>query len=137
MPIGITEDHEALRESAREMLATHCPAGAARAALEATAEELPAYWAPAADLGWFGLHVPEEYGGAGFGLLELAVVVEELGRSVAPGPFLPTVHASRCSRSKAVRSPRSCCPAWSTARPSATVALGATQGPGDRRPRWA
>jgi alkylation response protein AidB-like acyl-CoA dehydrogenase len=94
MPIGITEDHEALRESAREMLGRHCAPAVPRAALEAATEELPPYWQAAADLGWFGLHVAEEYGGAGYGLLELAVVVEELGRSVAPGPVLPTLHAS-------------------------------------------
>ena len=94
MPIGITEDHEALRESAREMLARHCPPAAPRAAMEAEAEEMPAYWRAAADLGWFGLHVGEEHGGAGYGLLELAVVVEELGRSIAPGGFVPTVHAA-------------------------------------------
>jgi alkylation response protein AidB-like acyl-CoA dehydrogenase len=44
-------------------------------------------------LGWLGLHVPEHYGGQGFGLLELLVVVEELGRVVAPGPFVPTAVA--------------------------------------------
>ena len=45
-------------------------------------------------LGWLGLHLPEERGGSGFGLPELVVVVEELGRAVAPGPFVPTVIAS-------------------------------------------
>ncbi len=47
-----------------------------------------------AQLGWLGLHLPEEYGGSGYGLPELVVVVEELGRAVAPGPFVPTVIAS-------------------------------------------
>ena len=47
-----------------------------------------------ADLGWLGIHLPEEYGGSGAGLLELVVVLDELGRQVAPGPFLPTVLAS-------------------------------------------
>ncbi len=45
-------------------------------------------------LGWLGLHVPEAHGGSGYGLEELVVVVEELGRAVAPGPFVPTVIAS-------------------------------------------
>ena len=44
--------------------------------------------------GWLGLHLPEEHGGSGYGLEELVVVVEELGRAVAPGPFVPTVIAS-------------------------------------------
>src|SRR6185437_8069839 len=46
--------------------------------------------------GWLGLHLPEERGGSGFGLPELVVVVEELGRGIAPGPFVPTVIASAC-----------------------------------------
>ena len=49
-------------------------------------EALPAFWAELADLGWLGLHMPEEHGGSGYGLEELVVVVEELGRAVAPGP---------------------------------------------------
>ena len=47
-----------------------------------------------AELGWLGIHLPEEHGGAGAGLSELVVVLDELGRQVAPGPFLPTVLAS-------------------------------------------
>ena len=47
-----------------------------------------------ADLGWLGIHLPEAHGGAGAGLGELVVVLDEIGRQVAPGPFLPTVLAS-------------------------------------------
>ncbi|MCU1400673.1 MAG: acyl-CoA dehydrogenase protein, partial [Acidimicrobiales bacterium] len=47
-----------------------------------------------AGLGWLGLHIAEADGGSGYGLEELVVVVEELGRAVAPGPFVPTVIAS-------------------------------------------
>ena len=47
-----------------------------------------------AELGWLGIHLPEEHGGAGAGLDELVVVLDEIGRQVAPGPFLPTVLAS-------------------------------------------
>ena len=50
------------------------------------------------DLGWLGLHVPEEHGGSGFGLPELVVVVEELGRAVAPGPFVPDGDRQRGAR---------------------------------------
>ena len=52
----------------------------------------------AAALGWLGLHVPEEFGGSGYGLEELVVVVEELGRGLAPGAFVPTVVASARAR---------------------------------------
>ncbi len=47
-----------------------------------------------AELGWLGLHIDEAHGGSGFSLAELVVVVEQLGRSIAPGPFVPTVVAS-------------------------------------------
>ena len=46
------------------------------------------------ELGWLGFHLPEDVGGQGYGLAELAVVIEMLGTVVAPGPFLPTVWAS-------------------------------------------
>ncbi len=51
-------------------------------------------WSAAAQLGWHGLAIPEEYGGSGFGLSELAVVLEAQGRELCPGPFLPTVAAA-------------------------------------------
>ncbi len=57
-------------------------------------ETLPPFWQGLADQGWLGLHIAEEHGGQGGGLLELAVVVEEMARAVAPGPFLSTVLAS-------------------------------------------
>jgi alkylation response protein AidB-like acyl-CoA dehydrogenase len=94
MSIAITEDHKALAETASEFLAKRDARGAARALLEATAEELPAFWKDLCDLGWQGLHLPEEHGGSGYTLEELVVVVEELGRLVAPGPFVPSVIAS-------------------------------------------
>ncbi len=55
---------------------------------------MPPFWDDLASLGWLGLHLPEAVGGSGYGLPELAVVLEELGRACAPGPFLPTVLAS-------------------------------------------
>ncbi len=94
MPIAITEDHRALGQTASDFLAKRDARGAARALLEAETEGLPPFWGDLAALGWLGLHLPEAQGGSGFGLPELVVVVEELGRAVAPGPFVPTVIAS-------------------------------------------
>jgi alkylation response protein AidB-like acyl-CoA dehydrogenase len=94
MAIAITEDHRALAETASDFLAKHDSRGAARTLLEAEKEELPPFWADLASLGWLGLHLPESMGGSGYGLPELIVVVEELGRAVTPGPFVPTVIAS-------------------------------------------
>ncbi len=94
MAIAITEDHRALGQTASDFLAKHDSRGAARALLEAEKEPLPPFWGDLAALGWLGLHLPESVGGSGYGLPELVVVVEELGRAVAPGPFVPTVIAS-------------------------------------------
>ncbi len=94
MSIALTEDHRALGQTASEFLAKRDSRGAARALLRAEAEELPAFWGDLASLGWLGLHLPEARGGSGFGLPELVVVLEELGRAIAPGPFVPTVIAS-------------------------------------------
>jgi alkylation response protein AidB-like acyl-CoA dehydrogenase len=49
-----------------------------------------AIWTEMAQLGWLSMHIPEEYGGAGFSFLELGVVLEEMGRAVTPGPFFST-----------------------------------------------
>ena len=94
MAIAITDDHVALATTARDLLATHKARDAARALLEAPREELPPFWPELARVGWLGLHLPEAHGGSGYGVPELAVVVEEFGRAVAPGPFVPTVIAS-------------------------------------------
>jgi alkylation response protein AidB-like acyl-CoA dehydrogenase len=94
MSIAITEDHRALASTVSDFLGKHGVLPAARALLEAETEQLPAFWGELADVGWLGLHLPEEHGGSGFGLPELVIVAEELGRSVAPGPFVPTAIAS-------------------------------------------
>src|SRR3546814_15163026 len=94
MSIAITEDHRALADTAADLLAKRDARGAARALLEAPDEPLPDLWKDLAGLGWLGLHIPEEHGGSGFTVEELAVVLEALGRAVAPGPFRPSAHAS-------------------------------------------
>jgi len=94
MSIAITDDHRALATTVADFLVKHDARRAARDLLEADSEALPAYWEDLAGLGWLGLHIPEAHGGSGFGLPEVVVVVEELGRAVAPGPFVPTVIAS-------------------------------------------
>jgi alkylation response protein AidB-like acyl-CoA dehydrogenase len=94
MPIGISDDHEALRATAHRFLESRCPPHVPRAYLEAETEELPPFWDELAGQGWLGLAVAERYGGQGYGFVELAVVLEELGRAMAPGPFVPTVLAA-------------------------------------------
>ena len=94
MSIAITEDHRALADTVADFLVKHDARGASRALLEAPEETNPAWFAEAAELGWLGLHVPEAFGGSGYGIEELVVVVEQLGAGLAPGAFVPTVVAS-------------------------------------------
>jgi alkylation response protein AidB-like acyl-CoA dehydrogenase len=96
MPLAITEDHQSLADVARAFLSDSKVMAQARDALESpdAPRSRGDLWARMADLGWTGLHLPEEFGGEGAGLEELAIVVEELGRSVAPGPFLASAVAS-------------------------------------------
>jgi len=94
MPIAITDVHQELGATVRGVLSAHGSLAANRALLEADGEPRPSFWNEMAELGWLGIHLPEEHGGAGAGLGELVVVLDELGRQVAPGPFLPTVLAS-------------------------------------------
>ena len=93
MAIGIADEHVQLAAVASSFMKRHGERTSARVALEAETEELPEFWDDLRELGWLGLHLPEEYGGSGYGLEELAVVVEELGRALAAGPYVPCVIA--------------------------------------------
>jgi alkylation response protein AidB-like acyl-CoA dehydrogenase len=94
MPIAVTDEHEEQRRAIRRWLDTHCPPDVPRALLDAEVEDLQPVWKELAAQGWLGLHLPEAVGGEGFGLLELAVLLEETGRALVPGPLLPTVATS-------------------------------------------
>ena len=94
MAIALTDDHRELAEVARAFLTSQKARWAARSLLDAAEEVRPGFWPNLVELGWLGLHIDEEHGGSGYGLPELVVVIEELGRAVAPGPFVPTVICS-------------------------------------------
>jgi hypothetical protein len=94
MSIAISDDHRALAQTVSEFLGARGARSTARNLLEAKTDGLPDFWGELGKLGWLGLHLPEEYGGSGFGLPELVIVAEQFGRAVAPGPFVPTVIAS-------------------------------------------
>jgi 3-oxochol-4-en-24-oyl-CoA dehydrogenase len=93
MPIGITAEHVELGEVVRRFVDANSPTSVVRAVVDAGRDERPDFWAALCSLGWTGLHVPEALGGAGYGAVELAVVLEALGRGCVPGPFLATVLA--------------------------------------------
>ncbi|HTX25955.1 MAG TPA: acyl-CoA dehydrogenase [Streptosporangiaceae bacterium] len=94
MSIAISEEHRALAQSVADFLTSHESRAAARSLLGADADARPAFWAELSGLGLLGLHVPEEFGGSGFGLPETLIVAEQMGRYLAPGPFTPTVIVS-------------------------------------------
>jgi len=98
MTLGLTEEHLQLAESVAAWAQRHCPPDAVRAAADApdsgSAHYLASLAPGLAEQGLLGLHVPEDDGGQGFGLPELAVALEELGRALVPGTFLPTVFAT-------------------------------------------
>jgi len=88
--LEFTAEQDELRDGVRAMLARECPIALVRDVVEKDARP-DALWAQMVELGWPALTVPEQAGGLGMGAVELAVVVEELGRVLAPGPFVPTV----------------------------------------------
>jgi alkylation response protein AidB-like acyl-CoA dehydrogenase len=94
MALAITDDHRALADVVRSFADDHKLRAATRAALSGQPEDPGATWRSICDLGWTGLHLPESAGGSGYGLPELAVVLEQFGYAVAPGPFLPSVMAA-------------------------------------------
>jgi alkylation response protein AidB-like acyl-CoA dehydrogenase len=85
-------DQEMLRESVRRFLADKAPVAYVRAAYENDGPELgrDEVWTGLRDIGAIGLLVPEEYGGAGMGMVDAAVVLEEVGRSLCPAPYAST-----------------------------------------------
>ena len=85
MAIAISDAHRELGSVARSFLENNKARAASRALLDAPDEALPPFWDELAQLGWLGLHIPEEFGGSGYGLSELAVVLEELGRAGGAG----------------------------------------------------
>jgi alkylation response protein AidB-like acyl-CoA dehydrogenase len=91
MSLAISEEHEALEATSRRWLDAHCPPSVPRALLDAQDDELQPVWKEVAAQGWLGIHLPERWGGQGYGLFELAVVLEQAGRALLPGPLLPTV----------------------------------------------
>jgi acyl-CoA dehydrogenase len=84
-----SDDQELLRDSVRRFLADRAPIGTyVRALLDGPENRTAEVWNALAELGVVGLLVPEEYGGAGMGMVDAAVVLEEMGRAVHPGPYL-------------------------------------------------
>jgi alkylation response protein AidB-like acyl-CoA dehydrogenase len=91
MDFGFSEEQEMLRRSAREFLEKECPITYTRQMMDDERGYGDAQWKQMGDLGWTGLIFGEEYGGAGLNMVDMVVVLEEMGRVVTPGPFFPSV----------------------------------------------
>ena len=91
MNFGFNEEQELLRNTARKFFENECGSDTVRRLME-TPEGISAeLWKKLAEQGWLGLIYPEQYDGTGLGLVDLVVLMEEMGRAVAPGPYFSTV----------------------------------------------
>jgi|SRR5579862_3129942 len=87
MDFGLSEEQELLQQSARDFLARECPPAFVREVARSEAGFARGFHDKIAGMGWTGLVIPDAFGGLGLGLLELAVLSEEMGRAALPGPF--------------------------------------------------
>lgn len=92
MNFDFSEEQRAIQAQARTMLSRECPAELVRSHLEHEPENAGALWQQIVDLGWHAIAIPEEHGGLGLSYLELCVIAEELGRALAPTPFIASVY---------------------------------------------
>lgn len=88
MEFTLDDAQQALQATAKQFLADKAPSSYVRSMTDDDAGVTDEMWRELTDLGWVGLLVPEAHGGAGMGLLETMVVLEEMGRLPFPGPFL-------------------------------------------------
>jgi alkylation response protein AidB-like acyl-CoA dehydrogenase len=94
MNFGFTEEQDFLRSTARDFLAKECPSTVVRELMEDEAGYRQEMWKQMAELGWLGLLIPEEYGGADLSFVDLIVILEEIGRANLPSPFFGTLQGT-------------------------------------------
>jgi alkylation response protein AidB-like acyl-CoA dehydrogenase len=92
MNFDFSDQQKQLRDEARRYLAEHSSPKAVRAVLDGAAPFDRALWKGLGGMGFLGVAVPEEFGGAGAGHLELCVIAEEMGRALAPVPFSSSIY---------------------------------------------
>jgi alkylation response protein AidB-like acyl-CoA dehydrogenase len=91
MKLALTEEQEMLRKTARDFLADKCSKKFIKQMEESETGYSRELWREMTELGWIGLALPGRYGGGGMSFLDLAVLLEEMGRACLPGPFFSTV----------------------------------------------
>ena len=88
MDFGFSEEQELLRAQARDFLDKQVPTSVVRALMASDSAHDPSLYSRMSDLGWTAIPFPEQYGGLGLGMVDLTVVLEEMGRHVAPSPLI-------------------------------------------------
>src|SRR5580692_8935063 len=91
MQFGLSESQQMLKDNARKFFAGECPMEEVRRLMETDTAYDETLWKKMAEQGYTGIIFPEEYGGVGLGRVELALLMEEAGRALLPGPFFSTV----------------------------------------------
>ncbi len=87
MDFGLTDDQREIQRTARDLLGERATPARVREHAEARTPDT-ALWKELSELGWPGIAIAEEHGGQGLGQVELSILCEELGRALAPVPFL-------------------------------------------------
>ncbi len=90
MDFELNEDQRILQKAARDFLKKECPKELVRELDDSDTGHSPELWSKMAEMGWTGLLLPEEYDGIGLSFVEMAVLMEEMGYNILPGPFVST-----------------------------------------------
>jgi alkylation response protein AidB-like acyl-CoA dehydrogenase len=106
MDFGLSEEQELLQQSARDFLARECPPTFVREMTRDGDGFSRALHEKMAGMGWTGLVIPEGFGGLGLRMLDLAILSEEMGRAVVPGPFSSSVLATLSLLSSGATAPK-------------------------------
>jgi alkylation response protein AidB-like acyl-CoA dehydrogenase len=91
MNFGFSEEQDLLRSTARKFFENEFPSEVVRRLMETPEGMTPELWAKLGEQGWLGLVFPEAYDGMGLGLVDLVVLMEEMGRAALPGPYFSAV----------------------------------------------
>ena len=124
MDFAFDADQQLLKNAARSFLDERCTSAVVRGLWDDPRGESEAMWKDMAQLGWLGLSLPETYGGSALGMVETAILLDEMGRAAYPGPYLPTVLAAHAIAAAGTAAQKNrWLPAIATGGARATIAL--------------
>src|SRR5512139_183111 len=91
MDLSLTAAQKKLQETARDFLKKELPWTTMQKINESDSGFSPELWKKTVDLGWVGMGIPKNYGGGGYDMLDIAVIFDEMGRALLPGPYLSAI----------------------------------------------